>query len=89
MINAGSSVQSRPHCFSVYPLISFSYSSRPTRLMACSSRLQGSPRTSAFCFSIMAFASSGVEIPHILLNVFILKGMLYISPLKFATGLLV
>ena len=81
MIKAGSSLQSLPHCFSVYPLINFSYSSLPTRRMACSSRFFGSPVISALCFSMMAFASSGVDMPHMRLKVFILNGMLYIWPL--------
>ena len=61
----------------------------PTRLMACSSRFFGSPLTAFLCSSMMTFACAGVDTPHMRLKVFMLKGMLYISPLKLATGLLV
>ena len=62
--------------------------SRPTRESACSSRLAGSPMPSAAtCSAILARASVGVTTPgHILANVFMLKGMLYIWPWTFATG---
>ena len=48
----------------------------PTRLIACSSRFFGSPLTAAFCRLMISSASFGVAIPHILLKVFILNGIL-------------
>ena len=84
MMNAGSSVHFRPHCFSVYPLTSRSYMSRPTSARACSSTLRGSlmparrmaSRASLRWLSIMAAASAGVFTPHMRLNVFMLNGRL-------------
>ena len=81
MMKAGSSVHLRPHCFSVYSLMSFSKMSLPSKVKACSSRLEGSlpfsaATASAFCSSIFAVASAGVFTPHSLLKVFILKGRL-------------
>ena len=55
----------------------FSKMSRPTSERACSSRFCGSPMFSAaICSAILALASAGVTTPHILLNVFMLNGML-------------
>lgn len=45
--------------------------------VACSSRFRGSPWISARCSLILTSASWGVTTPHILLKVYILKGMEY------------
>ena len=55
--------------------------SRPTREIACSSRLRGSPVISARCSASFAAACSGVATPHIRLKVYMLKGSEYSSPL--------
>ena len=78
MMLAGSSVQLRPHCFSVYSLMSLVKMSRPTKLIACSSRFLGSPSRAAWAFwaSMISLACAGVVMFHILENVFMLKGRL-------------
>ena len=68
-------------------MTNFSYIVFPTKLIACSSKFLGSViPASFFSCSIFSCASFGVTTPQSLLNVFILKGILYNSFLYLATG---
>ena len=58
MMNGGSSVHAFPHCFSVYPLINFSYIVLPTKLIACSSRFLGFSLYESFLSSSIFFSAS-------------------------------
>ena len=65
-------MQSRPHCFSVYPFISFSKMSFPTSEIACSSRFFGSVIPDAFFCNcdvaaislVKRFQNDGLKVPE-------------------------